>query len=152
MIFGAYFILRGCHRHIDFLQLLIRTGFVLTCLTLLTLELNFPHDRLFSRSTCFVHSIFSCVSGVYYKTEESGMEKNIEGQFYARPWNFEFFETKFCTMKLIPTESWSNGLFEITAIFWVLSMCLMWKCMKSGEFESHYIWNFCKEILRSFNI
>ena len=50
-------------------------------------------------------------------------------------------------MKLIPTESWNNGLFEITKILCVLSMCLMWEGMKSREFESHYIWNFWKEIL-----
>ena len=50
-------------------------------------------------------------------------------------------------MKLIPTESWNNGLFEITEILCVLSMCLMWEGMKSREFESHYIWNFWKEIL-----
>ena len=50
-------------------------------------------------------------------------------------------------MKLKPTESWNNGLFEITEILYVLSMCLMWEGMKSREFESHYIWNFWKEIL-----
>ena len=50
-------------------------------------------------------------------------------------------------MKLIPTESWNNGLFEITKILCVLSMGLMWGGMKSREFESHYIWNFWKEIL-----
>ena len=50
-------------------------------------------------------------------------------------------------MKLIPTESWNNGLFEITEILCVLSKCLMWEGMKSREFESHYIWNFWKEIL-----
>ena len=45
------------------------------------------------------------------------------------------------------TQSWKNGLFEITEILCVLSMCLMWEGMKSREFESHYIWNFWKEIL-----
>ena len=50
-------------------------------------------------------------------------------------------------MKLILTESWNNGLFEITEILCVLSMCLMWEGMKSWEFESHYIWNFWEEIL-----
>ena len=39
------------------------------------------------------------------------------------------------------------GLFEITEILFILSMCLMWEGMKSREFESHYIWNFWKEIL-----
>ena len=50
-------------------------------------------------------------------------------------------------MKLIPTESWDNGLFEITTILCILSMCLMWEDMKSAEFESHHILNFWKEIL-----
>ena len=47
-------------------------------------------------------------------------------------------------MKLIPTESWDNELFEITAILCILSMCLMWEGMKSWESEFHHIW---KEIL-----
>ena len=52
-------------------------------------------------------------------------------------------------MKLIPTESRDNELFEITEIFflYILSMCLMWEGMKSGEFGSHHIWNFWKKIL-----
>ena len=36
-------------------------------------------------------------------------------------------------MKLIPTESWDNELFEIIEILCILSMCLMWKGMKSKE-------------------
>ena len=50
-------------------------------------------------------------------------------------------------MKLIPTESWNNELFEITEILCILSMCLMWEGMKSEEIESPLIWNFWKEIL-----
>ena len=52
-------------------------------------------------------------------------------------WNFEFFKITFCAIKLIPTESWDNekGVFEITEILCILSMCLMWEGMKSGEFE-----------------
>ena len=40
VIFAAYFILRGCDTHNDILRILIYTVFVLTCLALLTLELN----------------------------------------------------------------------------------------------------------------
>ena len=40
-------------------------------------------------------------------------------------------------MKLIPTECRDNGLFEITEILCILSICLMWDGMKSGEFESY---------------
>ena len=50
-------------------------------------------------------------------------------------------------MKLLATESGDNGLFEITEVFCILSLCLMLEGMKSGEFESHHIWNFWKEIL-----
>ena len=52
-------------------------------------------------------------------------------------------------MKLIPTESWNNELFEITEILCILSMCLMWEGMKSEEIESPLIWNFWKEILNN---
>ena len=30
-------------------------------------------------------------------------------------------------MKLTPTESWDNGVFEITEILYILSMCLTWE-------------------------
>ena len=50
-------------------------------------------------------------------------------------------------MKLTPTESWNNELFEITEILCILSMCLMWEGMKSEEIESPHIWSFWKEIL-----
>ena len=53
---------------------------------------------------------------------------------------FLIFKIKFCAMKLTPTESWDNGLFEITAILCILSICLMWERMKSWEFESHHSW------------
>ena len=37
-----------------------------------------------AKSTYFVRSIFACASGVYYKTEESGMELNIETKMNIR--------------------------------------------------------------------
>ena len=37
-----------------------------------------------AKGTYFVRSIFACVSGVYYKTEESGMEYNIETKMNIR--------------------------------------------------------------------
>ena len=101
-------------------------------------------------------SFFLCHGTSYnFKRNESFAVKENEkkinwksiGQFYPRQWNFEFFKIKFCAMKVIPTESWDNGVFEITEILCILSMCLMWEGMKSGEFESHCIWNFWKEIL-----
>ena len=52
------------------LMLLIRTVFVLMCLTLLTLERSFPKKHMFVRS---IH-VFACVTSIYYKPEESGME------------------------------------------------------------------------------
>ena len=44
------------------------------CLTLLTLEQSFPKKHMFVRS---IH-VFACVTGVYYKPKESGIEYNIE--------------------------------------------------------------------------
>ena len=38
--------------------------------------------------------------------------EEIVGQFHVRQWNFEFFWIKFCTIKLIPTESWDNGVWN----------------------------------------
>ena len=51
-------------------MLLIRTVFVLMSLTLLTLERSFPKKHMFFRS---IH-VFACVTSIYYKPEESGME------------------------------------------------------------------------------
>ena len=51
-------------------MLLIRTVFVLICLTLFTLERSFPKKHVFVRS---IH-VFACVTSIYYKPEESGME------------------------------------------------------------------------------
>ena len=55
-------------------MLLICTVFVFICLTLLTQE------RSFAKKHMFVHGIhvFACVTGVYYKPGESGIEYNIE--------------------------------------------------------------------------
>ena len=64
------YILLGCDLTGRKKMLLIRTVFVLICLTLLTLELSFPKKHMFVRS---MH-VFACVTGVYYKPEESGME------------------------------------------------------------------------------
>ena len=44
----------------------------------LTLKLNVRHDRPFAKSMCFVRSIFTFVSSINYKTEESGMKQNIK--------------------------------------------------------------------------
>ena len=83
------------------------------------------------------------------KENEKKINWKSTGQFHARQWNFEFFKMKFCTIKVIPTESWDIWVFEITEMLCILSMCLMWEDMKSGEFESHRIWNFWKEILNN---
>ena len=61
---------------------------------------------------------------------------------------FWIFNIELGAMKLLPTGSWDNGLFEITKIFCILAMCLIWDGMKSGEFDSHHNWNFWKEILK----
>ena len=97
-----------------------------------------------SRPLIFVY-LYTCTQSI----QKQIIKYNIKnkGQFHARQRNFEFFKIKFCTIKLIPTKSWNNGLFEITEIMCVLSMCLMWEGMNSREFEFHYIWNFWKEIL-----
>ena len=52
-------------------------------------------------------------------------------------------------MKLNQQKAETMGCLKLLTreILCVLSMCLMRDGMKTREFESHYIWNFWKEIL-----
>ena len=91
--------------------------------------LNWTFDMIIycAQSMCFVRSIFACVSGVYYKTEESGMELNIKNEICGIHWEKE--RIKLTQMKgkqcdLILFRAWLC-YFYITFTFIAWSCCLM---------------------------